>query len=80
MGAINNISFTYPPFSLLTQSDEITESLFCDEFNLPLRCADRPQCPCIHRIKVDLNSVVELNLVDESNGSQWSATNLISGS
>lgn len=74
MGAINNISFIYPPFSLLTQSNEITDRLFCDEFNLPLHCIDRPQCPCIHRIKVDLNSIVELILVDESHGSKCSTT------
>lgn len=68
MGAINNISFTYPPFSLLTQPEEVSDSLFCDENNIPAHCIDKPQCPCIYRIKVSLNSTVELVIVDESAG------------
>lgn len=68
MGAINNISFTYPPFSLLTQPEEVSDSIFCDENNIPAHCIDKPQCPCIYRIKVSLNSTVELVIVDESAG------------
>lgn len=68
MGAINNISFTYPSISLLTQPHEIDETKFCDEFNLPAHCIGRSQCPCIHRIKVDRGALVELILVDESDG------------
>lgn len=68
MGAINNISFTYPPISLMTQPHEIDESSFCDEFHLPAHCFGRSQCPCIHRIKVSLGELVELVLIDESDG------------
>lgn len=70
MGAINNFSFTYPPFSLLTQKGQIREDMFCDEENVPEKCLNRvtAPCPCIHRIKVNLNSTVELTIVDESKG------------
>lgn len=68
MGAINNISFTYPSFPLLTQAESINEDLFCDENSRPSRCQDRTQCPCIHRLKIKLNATVELIIVDETPG------------
>ena len=71
MAAINNISFTYPPFALLTQPEQITDDTFCDEVNVPVKCLFKPQCPCTHRIKVDFNSTVELVIVDESRGNEF---------
>lgn len=68
MGAVNNLSFAYPSFPLLSQPELITDSLFCDELNVPAGCIDLAQCPCIHRIKVELNAVVELIIVDETAG------------
>lgn len=63
--AINNISFTHPSISILTQVDEISDDMFCDEENLPERCAKRKICTCAHRIKIILNSVVEMVLIDD---------------
>lgn len=66
VGAINNISFTFPSFSLLTQPGDVNENLFCDEMNRPQRCNNMQICPCIHRLKVPMNSIVELVVVDET--------------
>ncbi|KAG5677062.1 hypothetical protein PVAND_006846 [Polypedilum vanderplanki] len=66
IGTVNNITFTFPSFSLLTQPDDVDESLFCDENNRPERCDDMRICSCVHRIKVELGSIVELVIVDEA--------------
>uniref|UniRef100_A0A182J835 Uncharacterized protein n=1 Tax=Anopheles atroparvus TaxID=41427 RepID=A0A182J835_ANOAO len=63
-GAINNISLAYPPFPLLTQPEEIDESMFCTSDDRPERCADRQLCTCIHRIKIELGALVELYILD----------------
>lgn len=70
VGAINNITMTFPPFSLLTQPEEIKEGMFCDEKSIPERCTKNgiQLCPCIHRLKIELNSIVELVIVDETAG------------
>lgn len=52
----------YPSFPLLTQPEEINETLFCDENN-KLSC-DGSICMCQHRLKVHLNSIVEIVLYD----------------
>lgn len=61
---------TFPPFSLLTQPEEIKEDMFCDEKSIPERCTKNgiQLCPCIHRLKIELNSIVELVIVDETAG------------
>lgn len=64
--AINNISFIFPPISALTQTDEITDDMFCEEGKLPARCAGKRFCHCTHIIKAKLNSVVELVIIDET--------------
>ncbi|XP_062546347.1 uncharacterized protein LOC134212466 [Armigeres subalbatus] len=63
-GVINNISFTYPPFTLLTQPDLITEDMFCTEDYFPERCQGRDRCTCIHRLKIPLKALVELYILD----------------
>lgn len=68
VGAINNISFMFPSFSPLTQPENLDDKLFCDENSLPESCAGRQICPCTHRLKVKLNSIVELVVVDETAG------------
>lgn len=68
VGTINNISFTSPSFPLLSQRDELNDDMFCDQFTKPARCANSQICNCIHRIKIKLNSIVELIIVDESPG------------
>lgn len=64
VGAINNISLVLPPYPPLTQPGLIDESQFCDSLNRPASCAGLQVCHCTHRLKVKLNSVVELILVD----------------
>lgn len=66
MASINNISFNFPPFPLLTQPENIHESMFCDESHIPQSCFGKSICPCVHRLKIELNSIVELVIVDES--------------
>lgn len=68
VGAINNISFQFPSFSPLTQPENLADSLFCDETSLPESCAGKQICPCVHRLKVKLNSIVELVVLDETTG------------
>ena len=66
VGAINNLSLVFPDYPPLTQPGNIDESQFCDEFDWPAHCVGRRLCPCIHRLQVRLNSIVELVVVDES--------------
>lgn len=66
VGTINNISLTFPSISLLTQPKDIKENLFCSVNNLPEKCYGIDQCPCIHRLKIKLNSIVEFLIVDET--------------
>lgn len=65
---INNVSFVFPSFSPLTEPELLDDSLFCDENHLPEKCATEKICHCTHRLKVKLNSIVELVIVDESPG------------
>lgn len=64
-GAINNLSFTYPAFSMLTQPELLREDMFCDENNRPDHCnPNDSHCTCIHRLKIELHSLVELYILD----------------
>uniref|UniRef100_A0A336MJM4 CSON002551 protein n=1 Tax=Culicoides sonorensis TaxID=179676 RepID=A0A336MJM4_CULSO len=62
--AINNISFAYPSFPILTQTDQLSDEIFCDPDNLPLHCSNVRFCHCTQRVKAKLNSVVEMVLID----------------
>jgi hypothetical protein len=75
VGAINNISHTFPSFSPLTQPESLRDNLFCDEDSLPESCAGLEICPCVHRLKVKLNSIVELFAVDETTGESLEPSN-----
>lgn len=66
VGAINNLSLTFPDYPPLTQPQNIDDSQFCDEFHWPAECKGNRLCPCVHRLQVNLNSIVELVIVDES--------------
>ncbi|KAM7364393.1 uncharacterized protein ACRADG_000906 [Cochliomyia hominivorax] len=66
VGAINNLSLVFPDYPPLTQPGNIKESQFCNDLNWPEKCIGNHLCPCIHRLKVELNSIVELIIVDES--------------
>lgn len=53
-----------PPYPLLSQKSFYNESIFCDSKN-PKNCIQNSSvCQCIHRLKVKLNSIVELVLID----------------
>lgn len=66
IAGVNNISLTFPPFPLLTQPELIDEKDLCDEGNRPEKCAGKKICQCVHRIKIQLHSIVELVIVDET--------------
>lgn len=76
IGAINNLSFSYPSFPPLTQPELINDDntlnadndllTFCDTNRKPRRCDELEQCPCTHRLKLRLNATVELIIVDEA--------------
>lgn len=59
-----------PNFALLAEPERIHEEMFCDANNkLAKACLpDTKFCHCIHRIKVKLNSVVDLILIDIQDG------------
>jgi FtsP/CotA-like multicopper oxidase with cupredoxin domain len=58
----------YPTFPLLTQPELIDESMFCHENDtVGKHCFDNKfltACRCLHVLKVKLNSIVELVLVN----------------
>lgn len=68
IGTFNNISLKYPTAPLLTQPEDINEGMFCNENStVGKHCFDNKfltACRCIHRIKLNLNSVVELVMVN----------------
>lgn len=64
--SINQISSISPSISLLTQSGELNSVNFCNETSIPIRCRAKGYCECVHRIKVALNEVIELVVVDEA--------------
>lgn len=69
IGVMNNISLTFNPFPLLTQRDEIDDDVFCHAKKRPAKCHNPSEiCFCLHRIKVKLNSIVEMVFSDESEG------------
>ncbi|XP_052864087.1 uncharacterized protein LOC128270712 [Anopheles cruzii] len=67
IGVTNNISMVFPDFPLLTQPELIAgDKLFCNDTHKPDRCRPNLACFCLHRLKVDLNDVVEMSLIDDS--------------
>lgn len=72
VATVNNITFQFPSFPLLTESQRIDESMFCDVPNIKrqscIKKVDETICKCIHRLKVKLNASVEIvatNLADK---------------
>lgn len=68
LGTANNISFLYPSFPLLLETDHINDNIFCDVNNLEnekcLKFENKTICRCIHRIKFKLNSIAEMIIVN----------------
>uniref|UniRef100_A0A8W7K8J2 Multicopper oxidase n=2 Tax=Anopheles albimanus TaxID=7167 RepID=A0A8W7K8J2_ANOAL len=67
IGVTNNISMVFPAFPLLTQPELITsDKLFCNDTHRPDHCRPHHACFCLHRLKVNLNDVVEMSLIDDA--------------
>ncbi|XP_058126511.1 uncharacterized protein LOC131281949 [Anopheles ziemanni] len=67
IGVTNNISMVFPDFPLLTQPELITgDTPFCNETHKPASCKPHRACFCLHRLKVALNDVVEMSLIDDA--------------
>ncbi|XP_030376328.1 laccase-2-like [Scaptodrosophila lebanonensis] len=66
VGAINNLSLTFPPYPPLTQPELIDDAHYCDARRRPATCANQRQCMCVHRLQVPLGGTVQLVIVDES--------------
>ena len=64
--AINNISATHTPVSLLTQDDSHVS--YCDAGNLPSNCDRNSICYCNHMVQLELCKNYEFFLID--NGSK----------
>lgn len=57
-----------PSFSLFSEPEKIHEAMFCDsDTKLKETCVD-DICHCVHRLKVQLNAVVDFVLIDISDG------------
>jgi hypothetical protein len=72
VATVNNITFEFPSFPLLSEKQRIDESMFCDVTNMKrkscIRNLDLTVCKCLHRLKVKLNDIVEIvaiNLADK---------------
>lgn len=59
-----------PTFSLLSETEKITEDMFCDiGTKMKKTCLPNTKfCRCIHRLKVKLDSIVDLVLLDIQDG------------
>uniref|UniRef100_U5EZN5 Putative laccase 2 n=1 Tax=Corethrella appendiculata TaxID=1370023 RepID=U5EZN5_9DIPT len=66
VGAVSNISFAFPSFPVLTQPEDITDDTFCHPLNLPEKCNGRRLCTCTQNLFIELNSTVELTIVDKT--------------
>jgi FtsP/CotA-like multicopper oxidase with cupredoxin domain len=69
MGIANNITFDYPKFPLLLETDRVTDDMFCDKDTPKSKetCSEifnHTICRCVHRIKFKLNSIAEIVIVN----------------
>ncbi|KAK5648672.1 hypothetical protein RI129_003564 [Pyrocoelia pectoralis] len=62
-GLMNNISYIPPPSPLLSQFSELNYDHFCNNTHSKINCGGI--CRCTHLVKIPLNAVVELILIDE---------------
>ncbi|ODN01041.1 L-ascorbate oxidase, partial [Orchesella cincta] len=60
---LNLISHVMPVSPFLTQPESMDEAEICNENTVQLNCSEE-YCECTHMLTVDLNSIVELVLVD----------------
>lgn len=52
-----------PVTPLLTQPESMKDVEFCNDENMKANCTAE-YCECVHLLKVELNSIVEIVLVD----------------
>ncbi|XP_065347467.1 uncharacterized protein LOC135944434 isoform X1 [Cloeon dipterum] len=67
---LNNITLMLPPTPLIMQSGEQLNALGCNDTSLRMQgkdCAIKDFCKCLHRIKVNVNDIVDFVLFDEGN-------------
>ncbi|OXU25591.1 hypothetical protein TSAR_001264, partial [Trichomalopsis sarcophagae] len=62
---LNHITLKLPSFPLLSQSDMIRDNTFCNSTTLAKKNCTSDECSCTHVLQVELNSVVELIMIDE---------------
>lgn len=63
IGAFNKISFTFPKVPLLSQHNEIDETIFCNATSRgKSSCDDSGYCFCTHRLVAPEHSVIEFIL------------------
>lgn len=70
IGAINNISFTFPSVPLLSQYDDIDEKIFCNETaKKHVKCfSDNRFCFCTHRLNAPEFSAIEFIITNAGDG------------
>ncbi|GJQ69660.1 hypothetical protein Trydic_g18416 [Trypoxylus dichotomus] len=61
----NNITFLYPPSPLLTQYNDVPESIICSSEIKPQRCNTKDICECVHVENIPLGASTELVLIDQ---------------
>ncbi|XP_055854231.1 uncharacterized protein LOC129917982 [Episyrphus balteatus] len=66
VGAINNISTTFPASPPLTQPLDVDDSEFCNALHMPARCEGKKYCSCHHLEKLQKGGIIEIVVVDES--------------
>ncbi|XP_050461961.1 uncharacterized protein LOC126856957 [Cataglyphis hispanica] len=70
-GVIDGISFKFPPSPPLSQSKDIPNNQYCNRTIQPENCANGV-CMCTHKLDIPLNSIVEILLIDEVQGTNLS--------
>lgn len=61
---LNDISFQFPSYPLLSQPEQIRPGSLCNASSVPSSCVKK-YCACTHVLQVELHSVVELVFVSE---------------
>lgn len=66
LALISGIAFQYPPSPLLSQFDDVPRNVFCNSSSIQKNCS-LEFCSCVHRLKIPLDAVVELVVIDLGN-------------
>ncbi|KAJ8043904.1 Laccase [Holothuria leucospilota] len=70
MPQINRITFAYPPGPVLTQSQEMEDTLFCQIQDYKQRCEEE-FCSCTQYVKARYNETVELFFYNTGANPEW---------